>query len=217
MARFVLRVGNSRKKDARRQAKVIAILKPGKDPNLVASYRPISLLPVCFKLLECLILHQTSPVLEKTITDEQAGFRQGRRTGDQVLALMNEWMNEWCIFIVYCCTPKALYNHVGGVSPQPPPVCSINLDDATAATGQRRQYAHHTPATGGEEREIEPIKWMGIIRRPCLARASGGNLARTPGLHPYSLREVPWDFFYDHRESGPQFNVSSEGRCFLIV
>ncbi len=41
----------------------------------------------------------------------------------------------------------------GGVSPQPPPVCSIHLDDATAATGQRRQCAHHTPATGGEERE----------------------------------------------------------------
>ncbi len=30
----------------------------------------------------------------------------------------------------------------GGVSPQPPPVCSIHLDDATAATGQRRQCAH---------------------------------------------------------------------------
>ncbi len=50
-----------------------------------------------------------------------------------------------------------------GVSPQPPPVCSIHLDDATAATAQRRQCAHHTPATGGEEREIEPIKLMGII------------------------------------------------------
>ncbi len=28
-----------------------------------------------------------------------------------------EWMNEWCIYIalfVYCCTPKALYNHVEG-------------------------------------------------------------------------------------------------------
>ncbi len=59
------------------------------------------------------------------------------------------------------------YNHMGGgVSPQPPPVCSIHLDDATAATGQRRQSAHHTPATGGEERVIEPIEWMGIIRRP---------------------------------------------------
>ncbi len=40
-----------------------------------------------------------------------------------------------------------------GVSPQPPPVCSIHLDDATAATGKRCQCAHHTPDTGGEERE----------------------------------------------------------------
>ncbi len=48
----------------------------------------------------------------------------------------------------------------GGVSLQPPPVCSIHLDDATAATVQRRQCAYHTPATGGEERVIEPIKCM---------------------------------------------------------
>ncbi len=41
----------------------------------------------------------------------------------------------------------------GGGSPQPPPVCSIHMDDATAATGQWRQCTHHTPATGGEERE----------------------------------------------------------------
>ncbi len=46
----------------------------------------------------------------------------------------------------------------GGVSPQPPPVYSIHLDDATAATAQRRQCADHTPATGGEEREIETIQ-----------------------------------------------------------
>ncbi len=53
---------------------------------------------------------------------------------------------------------------------------------------------------------------MGFIRRPWLTRASDGNLARKPGLHPYSLQEVPWDFFNDHRESGPRFNVSSERR-----
>ncbi len=41
----------------------------------------------------------------------------------------------------------------GGVSPQPPLVCSIHLDDTMAATGQWRQCPHHTPATGGEERE----------------------------------------------------------------
>ncbi len=72
----------------------------------------------------------------------------------------------------------------------------------------------HTSYRWRGERVIEPIKWMGIIRRPWLRRASGGNLARTPGLHPYSLREVPWNFFYDHRESGPRFNVSSERLLF---
>ncbi len=106
-------------------------------------------------------------------------------------------MNEWGIYIalLLCIAihPKR-FTIMWGVTPQPPPVCSIHLDDATAATGQRRQCAHHTPATGGEEREIEPIKLMGIIRRPWLTRASGRNLARTPGLHPYSLRWVSWDF-----------------------
>ncbi len=49
----------------------------------------------------------------------------------------------------------------------------------------------HTSYRWRGERVIEPIQWMGIIRRPCLTRASGENLARAPGLHPYSLREVP--------------------------
>ncbi len=60
-------------------------------------------------------------------------------------------MNEWCIYIALYCvllyTQSALPSRGGGVSPQPPPVYSIHLDDATAATGQRRQCAHHTPAT----------------------------------------------------------------------
>ncbi len=65
-------------------------------------------------------------------------------------------------------------------------------NDASALT---TQGAHHTPATGGEERVIEPIKWMGIIRRPWLTRASGGNLARTPGLHPYSFTRSAMGFW----------------------
>ncbi len=123
------------------------------------------------------------------------------------------WMNEWMMhlysaFCVLLYTQSALRS-CGGVSPQSPPVCSIHLDYATAATGQRRQCAHHTPATGGEEREIEPIKL--IIRRPWLTRASGGNLARR--VTPYSL----WEVFNDHRVSGPRFNVSSERWCLLTV
>ncbi len=41
----------------------------------------------------------------------------------------------------------------------------------------------HTSYRWRRERVIEPIKWMGIIRRPWLTRASGGNLARTPTLY----------------------------------
>ncbi len=67
-------------------------------------------------------------------------------------------MNELCIYIVHYCvflyTQSALQScGGGGGSAQPPPVCNIHLDDATGATGQRRQCTHHTPATGGEERE----------------------------------------------------------------
>ncbi len=122
-------------------------------------------------------------------------------------------MNEWGIYIalyyVLLYTQSALQSYEG-VSLQPPPVCSIHLDDATAATEQRRQCTHHTPGTGGEEREIEPIKWMGIIRRPWLTRASGENLARTPPLLFY---DECHGTFNDHRESGPRFKVSSERRC----
>ncbi len=43
-------------------------------------------------------------------------------------------MNEWCIYIALYCvllyTQSSLQSCVGGVSPQPPPVCSIHLDDS---------------------------------------------------------------------------------------
>ncbi len=58
--------------------------------------------------------------------------------------------------------------------------------------------------------DIEPIKWIWIIRRPWLIRASGGNLARTPGLQPLLFYEKCHGIFNDHRESGPRFNVSSK-------
>ncbi len=67
------------------------------------------------------------------------------------------WLFEWMMHLysnLFCIAvnPKR-FTIMWGVSLQPPPVCSIHLDDATAATGQQRQCAHYTPATGGEERE----------------------------------------------------------------
>ncbi len=65
-------------------------------------------------------------------------------------------MNELIYVALYCVllyTQSALQSYGGGSLLKLPPVCSIHLDDTTAATGQRCQCAHHTPATGGEERE----------------------------------------------------------------
>ncbi len=62
-------------------------------------------------------------------------------------------MHLYSAFCVLLYTQSALQS-CGGVSPQPPPVCSIHLDDAMAATGQRCQCARHTPATDGEESNL---------------------------------------------------------------
>ncbi len=48
-----------------------------------------------------------------------------------------------------------------------------------------------------------------------MVRGQWGNLIRMPGSHLYSYFEGHTGIFNDHKESGPQFNVSSEGRCCL--
>ena len=70
-----------------RRATIIAILKPGKSPEEAGSYRPISLLSVCFKLLERLIYNRLFPVVDPQLSREQAGFRPGRSTVEQVVKL----------------------------------------------------------------------------------------------------------------------------------
>lgn len=67
-------------------AEVIMILKPGKPPNEVKSYRPISLLPVISKVFERILLRRLQPVIEDNnlIPDHQFGFRTKHSTIDQV-------------------------------------------------------------------------------------------------------------------------------------
>ena len=57
------------------------------NPKSAASYRPISLLSVCFKVLERIILGRISADTEEVLSADQAGFRPGRSTCEQVLAL----------------------------------------------------------------------------------------------------------------------------------
>ena len=58
----------------RRQSRVVALLKPAKDPSSPKSTRPISLLCHFYKLYERLILNRLSPIIEHVLVPEQTGF-----------------------------------------------------------------------------------------------------------------------------------------------
>lgn len=74
-----------------RFAKVIPIRKPGKDPCLASSYRPISLLSVLSKIFER-ILHarmEDHCDVNNIITEIQFGFRKGHSTAHQIQRMLN--------------------------------------------------------------------------------------------------------------------------------
>ncbi len=136
------------------------------------------------------------------------------------LITLNEWMNEWCIYIalyyVLPYTQSALQSCGGGssfttTSVQHP----LGWRDGSHRTTAPVRSPHTSYRWSGE-RVMEPIKWMGIFRRPWLTRASGGIWPGHRGYTP-TLYDECHGIFNDHRESGPRFNVSSERRCFLTV
>ena len=65
-------------------AVVPKLSKPVEDPQ---SYRPISLLCVPYKILERLIYNRVEPIVDPLLSKEQAGFRHGKSTVDQVVLL----------------------------------------------------------------------------------------------------------------------------------
>ncbi|KAL7296992.1 hypothetical protein TKK_0009427 [Trichogramma kaykai] len=67
-------------------AQIILVGKPGKPTELVTSYRPISLLPICAKMYEKIILSRLKPLLfeEHIIPEHQFGFRECHSTIEQV-------------------------------------------------------------------------------------------------------------------------------------
>ena len=70
-----------------RRALVVAIPKPMKPVGDPKSYRPISLLCVPYKILERLIYARVEPLIDPLLPKEQAGFRRGKSTVDQVVLL----------------------------------------------------------------------------------------------------------------------------------
>jgi len=73
-------------------AQIIVFPKPGKDVTQVASYRPISLLPILSKLFEKLLLQRIIPITtqRKLIPNHQFGCRTHHSTIEQVHRIVAE-------------------------------------------------------------------------------------------------------------------------------
>ena len=66
------------------------MLKQKKPPNVASSYRPVTLLCVSSKLYERLIYNRIQPIAKSFLPKEQAGFRPGRFSQDQVDSLTED-------------------------------------------------------------------------------------------------------------------------------
>ncbi len=131
------------------------------------------------------------------------------------------WMNEWCIYmalyyvLLYTkCTLQSCGGWGGGLSStttsvQHPLGWCDGCHTTTAPV-----CSPHTSYRWRGERVIEPIKWMGIIRRPL-----GGHKGQWWEFGHWHQGYTPtlYEKCHEHRKSGPRFNVSSEGRCFFTV
>ncbi len=73
----------------------------------------------------------------------------------------------------------------GGISPQPPPVCSIHLEDATAATGQRHQCAP-TPNTGARREIIEQSSGCASPQHQLQVERRESHRANQSGCSPHT-------------------------------
>ena len=80
-------IKTSKNPESWKLAKIIAILKPKKLADNPRSYGPISLLSYLYKLIERIILFRIRAIIDQMLPMEQTGFRPGRDTTEQVLAI----------------------------------------------------------------------------------------------------------------------------------
>ena len=146
-----------------RQAKVVAQLKPGKDPSVAKSFRPISLLCHTYKLFERLILNRIAEHVYAKLIPEQAGFRPGKSCTSQLLNLTEHIEDGYekrlitgAVFVDFvCCLRHG--------QPPTPPQQGARGDWRRTPDRPDTHHAGKQTLLRGAEREEEPLatttKW----------------------------------------------------------
>ncbi len=135
-----------------------------------------------------MLIKYNASFLCSTWWQDETALQNPAEDTSEYLGILYEWMRHlYSALLCIVVHPKRFTIIWGGLSST---TTSVQhplgwCDGSHSTTAPVR--SPHTSYRWRGERVIEPIKWMGIIRRPWLTRASGGNLARTPGLHPYSF------------------------------
>lgn len=71
-----------------KQAVITVIHKSG-PTNLPQNYRPITVIPLLYKLFAKLLYSRLAPILERSQTSDQAGFRSGVSTVDHLFTFVS--------------------------------------------------------------------------------------------------------------------------------
>ena len=89
---FNMSLGSSKVPQNWRRAKIVPLLKRGKDAAAIGSYRPVSLTSVLGKLMERVLSRRLRFSLESRgiLSEYQAGFRSGRSVEDQLIRLSQD-------------------------------------------------------------------------------------------------------------------------------
>lgn len=82
-------------------AVIVAITKPGKDPELCVSYLPISLLNADAKILTKTLAMRLNQVIQTLVHEDQTGFMPGKGTD------INLWRLYTVLGFVDCLTQSA--------------------------------------------------------------------------------------------------------------
>ncbi len=114
---------------------------------------------------------------------------------------------------MYCCTPKALYNHMRG--------SLLNHHQCAASTWMMRRQPQHNGASALTTHQLQVVRREshrakqvdGDYWEAMIDKGQWREFGQDTGVTPLLFTMCVMGFFNDHRESGLRFNISSERWC----